>query len=322
MAGRTESSSAIASGGHQNAYGGGSKDAFLAKFNASGVRQWGSYYGGTAGDWGLACAADGGGNVYLAGTTGSNTAITSGGHQAALGGSNDAFLVKFAPNGLRQWATYYGGTGEDEGTSCAVDASGNVYLAGITASGTAIASGGHQGTFGGGSRDAFLVAFNATGIRQWGTYYGGANNDEGTSCAVDGNGNVYLAGTTASDTAIADGGHQETYGGGVFDAFLVKFDGDATVGITSTEDGERSFSIWPNPNTGDRFFLHAHESGLAEVQLFDALGKLQRTEHLQWIQGQAPLEMNLGSDLTKGLYLVRITVEGRSSVAPIMIEQD
>jgi hypothetical protein len=40
-----------------------------------------------------------------------------------FGGNSDAFLVKFNSSGIRQWATYYGGSGEDVGQSCVVDAS-------------------------------------------------------------------------------------------------------------------------------------------------------------------------------------------------------
>jgi len=137
----------------------------------------------------------------------------------------DAFLVKFNSSGVRQWGTYYGGTVNDEESSCATDASGNVYLAGRTKSTTAIATtGAHQTTYGGGYYDAFLVKFNSSGVRQWGTYYGGTGTDEGRSCATDTSGNVYLAGYTQSTTGIATtGAHQTTYGGSS-DAFLVKFD--------------------------------------------------------------------------------------------------
>ena len=186
-------------------------------------RIWATYYGGMDTDLGRSCVVDSSGNVYLAGETLSTTAIASGGHQATIGGDFDAFLVKFNANGIRQWGTYYGGTIYDYGYSCAVDGSGNVYLAGLTSSATTIASGGHQNTYGGGNGDAFLVKFNASGVRQWGTYYGGTNNDGGNSCAVDGSGNVYLAGTTTSETGMASGGHQNPYGGGNGDAFLVKF---------------------------------------------------------------------------------------------------
>lgn len=224
LAGSTKSYSGIASGGHQNTRG-GERDAFLVKFNPAGTRLWGTYYGGTEPEFGLSCAVDLNGNVYLVGYTWSSSGIASGGHQNTYsgGGWSDAFLVKFDPAGSRLWGTYYGGTDIDGGLSCAVDPGGNVYLAGETESTSGIAIGGHQNTHSGGSADAFLVKFDADGTRLWGTYYGGTSEDRGEYCAVDSNGNVYLAGYTSSTSGIASSGHQDMHGGGIWDAFLVKF---------------------------------------------------------------------------------------------------
>ena len=223
LAGYTQSTSGIASGGHQNTFGGAPFDAFLVKFNSSGIRQWCTYYGSTGYDYGYSCVTDVSDNVYLAGYTTSTSGIASGGHQNTFaGGLTDAFLVKFNSSGIRQWATYYGGTGSDEFDYCTADVSGNLYLAGYTSSTSGIATGGHQNTFGG-NADAFLVKFNSSGIRQWGTYYGGAGAELCYSCATDASGNVYLAGNTQSTSGIASGGHQNVFGGAIYDAFLVKF---------------------------------------------------------------------------------------------------
>ncbi|MCB9232418.1 MAG: SBBP repeat-containing protein [Bacteroidia bacterium] len=220
LAGFTGSSNAIASGGHQNTWG-GSADAFLAKFNSAGVRQWATYYGGTSSDYGYSTAVDGGGNVYLAGWTAGSAGIASGGHQNTFGGGNDAFLVKFNSSGIRQWGTYYGGNFSENGYSVSVDPVGNVFLAGSTNSSNAIASGGHQNTVGGG-QDGFLAKFNPSGVLQWGTYYGGAGLDVTYTSYSDPGGNVYISGTTNSSSGIASGGFQNAIGGG-YDAFLVKF---------------------------------------------------------------------------------------------------
>jgi hypothetical protein len=237
LAGETVSNTgtAIATvGAHQSAYGGGIYDAFLVKFNSSGLRQWGTYYGGTGDDYGYSCTTDATGNVYLAGSTASNTGTviaTAVAHQTAIGGIvfSDAFLVKFNSSGVRQWGTYYGGTGSDNGISCATDVSGNVYLTGWTdeTTGTVIATvGAHQASHGGGAI-AYLVKFNSGGVRQWGTYYGGATGGAGRYCTTDATGNVYLTGETnpISGTVIATlGSHQPTHGGnGTYDAFLAKF---------------------------------------------------------------------------------------------------
>ncbi len=221
LVGITASSVAMASGGHQNSYG-GNQDAFLVKFNSVGTRLWSTYYGGSNYDSGESCVVDGNGDVYMGGSTQSTTAVAIGGHDNTLGGNYDAYLVKFNWAGVRQWGTYYGGSSFEFSSSCAIDGSGNVYLAGSTGSTAAIGSGGHQNALGGGD-DAFLVKFSPTGVRLWGTYYGGSSFDNGHSCAVDGSGNVYLAGRTQSTTAIASGGHQDIYGTGLQDAFLVKF---------------------------------------------------------------------------------------------------
>ena len=54
------------------------------------------------------------GNVCITGTTNSTSNIaTTGAYQTSLGGSHDAFVAKFNSAGVMQWATYYGGTGND-----------------------------------------------------------------------------------------------------------------------------------------------------------------------------------------------------------------
>jgi hypothetical protein len=189
------------------------------------TRVWGTYYGGLGADYGYTSTVDLLGNVYLAGHTGSNEAITSGGHQNTLSSVNDAFLIKFNSLGIRLWGTYYGGSSNEVVYSSCADASGNLYLVGYTKSTSAIASNGHQNSFGGGSNsgDAFLIKFDSLGVRLWGTYYGGSLEEIGQSSCIDSFGNVYLAGYTSSSGAIAAGGHQNIFAGGTYDAFLVKF---------------------------------------------------------------------------------------------------
>ena len=224
----------IATLGSHQANIGGAFDAFLVKFNSAGVRQWGTYYGGignesSSADFGADCAIDANSNIYMTGVTSMSsgtTIATLGSHQATIGGGVDAFLVKFNSAGIRQWGTYYGGVGIDEGFSCATDATSNVYMVGSTTSSSSIAPMGSHQLNSGGSSDAFLVKFNSAGIRQWGTYYGGIGDEEGYSCATDATSNVYMVGSTTSSTSIATmSSHQSTISniGGGYDSFLVKF---------------------------------------------------------------------------------------------------
>jgi hypothetical protein len=232
ITGITTSTSNFASGGFQNTVFSTSPEvAFLVKFNAvSGTRLWATYYGPPAAtpEYAILAAGggqvctDAGGNVYMVGYT-TASGISSGGFQNTLGGGRDAFLVKFNTAGARLWATYYGGSSDEHGRSIHADASGNVYMAGQTASNNGIASGGFQATHAG-NTDAFLVKFDAVGNRLWGTYYGGNQLEEGWRAVSDAGNNVYLMGNTRSATGIASGGFQNTYGGGGNpDGFVVKF---------------------------------------------------------------------------------------------------
>lgn len=228
ISGYTTSTYGISYGGFQNAYGGGSSDAFLVKFDPSGNRLWATYYGGGGGENGVSVATDASGNVFMSGYTTSTTGIASGGFQNAYGGGlvgGDAFLVKFNPSGTRIWATYYGGNGDDQGYGIAIDVLGNVYLTGYTISTNGIASGGFQNNhvYGTGGT-AFLVKFDGLGNRLWATYYGGTDDTYPLNLATDALGNVFIAGHTNCTSDIASGGFQNSYGGGFHDAFLVKFD--------------------------------------------------------------------------------------------------
>ena len=96
ITGWTYSTSAIATTGAYQTSFGGTRDAFLAKFNSSGAIQWATYYGGSNGEFGFGVATDGSGNVFITGSTSSTSAIaTSGAYQTTLGSSQNAFLAKF-----------------------------------------------------------------------------------------------------------------------------------------------------------------------------------------------------------------------------------
>jgi hypothetical protein len=223
----------IATAGSHQSSSGGVDDAFLVKFNGSGSRLWGTYYGEIGSELFSYCATDTFGNVYLLGSTSfyTGTAIaTTAAHQSSFGGGSwDTFLAKFNSSGVRQWGTYYGGSGDDKGHFCATDASGNVYIVGFTNSNnsTTIANmGSHQSVYGGGANDGFFVKFSSSGVRDWGTYYGGSGEDRIYSCATNTSGFIYISGiaSTNAGTAIATpNSHQNAYGGAASDAFLIKF---------------------------------------------------------------------------------------------------
>ncbi len=192
--------------------------------------QWGTYYGGTGQDLGMAMDLDDNGNVFITGY-GSSTSnmATVGSYQAVYGGGGtDAYIAKFNPDGnLLLWGTYYGGIGGDAAYGIALDVSNNIYIAGyITNTTNTTTAGAYQTIYGGGVEDAFVAKFNANGTAMlWATSYGGTGQDVAWDIALDLSNNVYIVGETQAGPNISTiGAYQPAYGGGVFDAFVAKFD--------------------------------------------------------------------------------------------------
>lgn len=219
--GYTSSATGMSESGFQMTYGGGSFDAYLAKFDSLGNKLWCTYYGGNKADYGTSLCSDETGHIYIIGTTNSNVFPTFNGFQNAHGGSFDAFLVKFDTNGNRIWSTYYGGSAYDAAKGVVVDLDNNICLAGSTTSTNNIASGGHQNV-NGGLYDAFIVKFTADGDRIWGTYYGGIEDDESRAICVNSINDIFITGLTKSNTNIALDGYDNVYGANN-DVFIAKF---------------------------------------------------------------------------------------------------
>lgn len=219
------------SGAYQTTYGAGAYDGFLVRFSAAGVRQWGTYYGGSGDDRIIWVSKDKNGDLLFSGqTTSTTTMTTSGAYQSSLGGLIDGFMGKFTTLGTRLWGSYYGGTANDVAFGILGDVNGAILVGGYTGSTTGIAtSGAFQTTFGGGTGttpyDVFLVKFDTNRTRQWGTYYGGSGQDVGTlGFATDALGNLYASCYTVSTGIASTGAYQTTYGGGIYDVLLLKFD--------------------------------------------------------------------------------------------------
>jgi hypothetical protein len=133
------------------------------------------------------------------------------------------------------YSTYLGGNSADEGYGIAVDASGNAYATGFTASSDFPTTlGAFQTTYGGGT-DAFVTKLNVAGSALvYSTYLGGDNYEVGLSIAVDALGNADVTGYTQSaNFPTTPGAFQTTFGGGS-DAFVTKLNAGGSALVYST----------------------------------------------------------------------------------------
>lgn len=133
-------------------------------------------------------------------------------------------VVALDAAGARAWSTYYGGTGDENGTAIAVNPAGSLLLTGTTTSAAGIATPFALQPDSQGGLDVFLAKLDGAGQRRWGTYYGGAGDDfaGAGSVATFGPADIVLAGHTASPTGVTtpDALFQPDFGGGPSDGFL------------------------------------------------------------------------------------------------------
>ena len=211
----------------QKSHGGGHEDAFVAKFSPSGQLLYATYLGGGGNDYAHALAVDGSGNVWVAGQTEStNFPVTADAWQKERGGLGDAFVAKFSPSGALLYATYLGGGREDYADALAVDGSGDVWVAGVTRSTNfpVTADAWQKNIESIHYADAFVARFSPSGELRYATYLGGGEAEYAHALAVDGSGNVWVAGVTYSDNfSVTADARQKSHGGGYRDAFVAKF---------------------------------------------------------------------------------------------------
>jgi hypothetical protein len=248
---------------YDNTYNGGSWDAFIAKFSGSDLRLvWSTYFGGDRADEATSVAVDGSGDVFVVGRTLSQAGFplpnppVGAYYDNTPNGSYDAFIAKFSGSDLRLvWSTYFGGSAWDGASSVAVDGRGDVFVVGRTSSSQASfplpnppVGAYYDNTYNGGTYDAFIAKFSGSNLSLvWSTYFGGERSDEAYSVAVDGSGNVFVVGYTASSSfplpnPPVGAYYDNTYKGGTFyDAFIAKFSGSDLRLVWSTYfGGDRS----------------------------------------------------------------------------------
>ncbi|MGB1316748.1 MAG: hypothetical protein ACPG5W_01010, partial [Flavobacteriales bacterium] len=146
-------------------------------------------------------------------------------------GEIDGFVAKTDLEGNISWAKQFGGTGSDAAYANALDASGNIFVAGyytgtMTIDGTALSSNSN-------SQDVFLAKLDPAGDLLWIRNFGGADHDFVYDLAVDQNGNAVITGqfkgtitvgTNVYNSIIDPEENEPSY-----DLFVVKYDSNGAV---------------------------------------------------------------------------------------------
>ena len=200
-------------------------DVFITKFFTDGQNLvYSTYLGGSDFDYSEGIAVDNNGAAYVVGDTLSTDFPTMNAYQGThAGGSLDAFVTMFSPDGKNLvYSTYLGGSDDDDSEGIAVDGSGAAYVTGYTKSTDFPTQNPYQGSHAGGTNDAFVTKFPANGQSLvYSTYLGGSGADPGYDIAVDSSGEAYVTGDTTSTDFPTKNAYQGANAGGR-DAFVTK----------------------------------------------------------------------------------------------------
>lgn len=218
----------------------GVRDVFVSKFSPDGASIYSTYLGGelspTVGrdeEAGYGIAVDAMANTYITGFTTSPGFPVVGAVQPTFAGVEDAFVAKLNAAGSELvYSTFLGGDRAEEARAIAVDSLGNAYVTGYTFSLNFPTVNALQRNYGG-SVDAFVTKYNATGSALIYSTFLGGNGSENTGLiaditpvggiAVDNFGNAYVTGKTESSNFPVTRAIQSAMRGDN-DAFVAKID--------------------------------------------------------------------------------------------------
>ncbi len=239
----------VAVGFGDNGYG-TPPDYLSIKYDSVGETLWSRRYDGPAHDWdqARAVAVDGSGSVFVTGYShGQST-------------NDDYATIKYDSAGAQLWVARYDGPGHDydHAYSLAVDRQGNSYVTG----GAWVSQ-----DVGG---DCATIKYSPDGESLWCALYDGPSNwsDRGSAVAVDGEGNVYVAGVS-SNGLLRDG-----------DIVTINYVQNGGVAEASHAPVAPRFSLVAEPSVfNSRTTVHCSvgKAASARVLVFDAEGRRVRT---------------------------------------------
>jgi hypothetical protein len=235
---------------------------------------WNTFLGGDAEfDDASSIAVDANGNVYVTGDSSASWGSPVRAYSPGPDGfPDDGWVAKLnATDGSLLWNTFLGGDGNDLGRGIVVDGSGNIYVVGRSD-----ANWGNPIQPYTPSGDAFAAKLDTSGNLLWNTFVG--HNSSGSGIAVDGSGNVYLAGSACTSlpwlcaSVDAFAAKLDNSGALLWNTFLggsghhygysIAVDGSGNVFITG-----RSSVTWGSParaftNNTDGFVAKLDSSGV------------------------------------------------------------
>jgi hypothetical protein len=196
-------------------------DAYIAKYNSSGICQWAEKITGQIGSFIKSMVVDDSSNVYISGYFSSKSISFNNGKSLNNSGNDDAFIAKYNSSGTCEWAEKIAGTDADIATNIVVDHFQNIYVAGIFYSTNIIFNNGISLKISG-LKNTFIAKFNTSGICQWAEKIVYNDYVQSMYLAVDYSDNIFFTDSFKS-SVIFNNGISLTNNNDTLDVFITKY---------------------------------------------------------------------------------------------------
>jgi len=264
----------------------GLSDFWVVKLNPDGLIEWQNTIGGTESDWieSISQTSDGG---YIVG--GVSESDISGDKTENSNGGFDFWVIKLDNSGTVVWQNTIGGNNIDTLKSICETDDGGFFIAGSSTSD--ISGDKTENTMGG--SDYWVVKLNSLGSIEGQNTIGGNNAEAAYSAVQLNDGSFLLSGFSNSDIS----GDKTEDSMGEYDYWILKL--SATLGLQDIL--KNVFNLYPNP-VQETLNIESQQQ-LENVKLYNLQGQL--------IKEVSSNNVDV-SQLSAGLYFVKVTVEGKS----------
>ena len=336
-------------------------DGFVQRYTLNGNMEWSTFIGGIDDETAEGVAVNSGGDVYVSGYTstsvyGANCAVpTNFGFPHCNNGysqnfaspalGSDNYIMRFDHGGGLLWSTYIGGSGVEEstigesGTKLTTDNNGNVYMYGITNSGShsstlfepnpiidytyynqATHSDESSSVY---NTDCYIIGFDNSNQPFFSTYYGGNNTSTAGAEYTGGiiatpNNRLYICGETYSAPASfplhdphpnQDFSQSNNYGAG--DGFVANVMQGGTFSIAEHVNAENTVTIYPNPSSGlYTINIESNVNDDAVINVFNLLGEKITNQKVKTKFGVNKYQLDL-TNAPDGIYFVNIQLKDK-----------
>lgn len=283
IAGKTQSYDfPVTSNAFDDSLGGTADGCYVILSSDGSSIDYATFLGGSEDDRAMALAFNSNGEIIITGSTSSADFPVSDTTQSdsAYAFSN-IFLTKVnASDSTLIFSRIIGGNGGDFPGDIMVDADDNIHLTGITASDNfPVTKGVYDVDFNGGD-DVFYTVVEPDGaFLLYSTYLGGTASEEGRGVGINPDGDIVLAGLTASaNFPVSDSAMGRIYYGGFFDVFLAKFsialsDVDSDYNAILPND-LRLYQNYPNPfNPSTVITFDLPSDAWVSLRIYNILGQ-------------------------------------------------